>query len=103
MVSLLLCEAVPGLAFPYGLVKALAEGEVSLALGTLHKLAARGRGKLPNIVLDKIKCDEGTCTRVVALTISLVVLITTLETRSLWSRIQGPKKKLQWRKNLHGI
>ncbi len=33
-------EAVPRLALPDGLVESLTKGEVSLALGALHKLAA---------------------------------------------------------------
>jgi hypothetical protein len=36
-------EAVPRLALPDGLVEALAKGEVSLALGALHKLTALRR------------------------------------------------------------
>ncbi len=41
--GLLASEAVPRLALPDGLVEALAEGEVSLALGALHKLTALRR------------------------------------------------------------
>jgi hypothetical protein len=36
-------EAVPRLALPDGLVESLTEGEVSLALGALHKLTALRR------------------------------------------------------------
>ena len=36
-------EAVPGLALPDGLVEPLAEGEVSLPLGALNKLASQSK------------------------------------------------------------
>ncbi len=43
-------EAVPRLALPDGLVESLTQGEVSLALGALHKLTAlrREQNKSPN-------------------------------------------------------
>jgi hypothetical protein len=43
-------EAVPRLALPDGLVESLTQGEVSLALGALHELAAlrREQNKSPN-------------------------------------------------------
>ncbi len=44
-------EAVPRLALPDGLVESLTEGEVSLALGALHKLTAlrREQNKFPHV------------------------------------------------------